>query len=255
MVRMKVSVVVSLSPRRPQVGLMWTWHVHSPGDAVMKNVFVFLLGCGFMFAYLARAPPPGRSLFSAGGASGPRIEPRRTRFLHAHRGADAPCFSRAPGARPPQMGRLILGHLTGERQGLVSGLWAALFPLYLGAANSLAGAQRRLCRGAPPALRRFSHPQQLSPRRVVRPGTDPERCAQKQTREPLRSFPAPGPCLLRLPIPAASRLGAPLLPEAATLGLNLLLSAYLYLSLARGVSREICGLLGIRVFRIVQKKD
>lgn len=54
---------------------------------------------------------------------------------------------------------------------------------------------------------------------------------------------------------AATRFGAPVLPEEATLGLNLVLSAFLYLSLARGVARETCALLGIRVFHIVHKKE
>lgn len=39
------------------------------------------------------------------------------------------------------------------------------------------------------------------------------------------------------------------------MGLNFAASAYLYLSLARGVSREICALLGIRVFHITHKEE
>lgn len=39
---------------------MWVWHSHSQGDFVMRHIYVFLLGGGLAFAYLARAmaPPP-----------------------------------------------------------------------------------------------------------------------------------------------------------------------------------------------------
>ena len=37
------------------------------------------------------------------------------------------------------MGRIILGHLCEERRGMMAGMWLALLPLVLGAANAAAG--------------------------------------------------------------------------------------------------------------------